>query len=56
MRFLPYLGQLCGIVIADGQELLISQEDMSCAFYVFELPVEWQPFFSFDLKLQGKHL
>ena len=56
VRFLPYLGQLCGIVIADGQELLISQEDMSCAFYVFELPVEWQPFFSFDLKLRGKHL
>ena len=35
---LPYMVQCWSLVIQDDEVLLIPQEDMTCAFYLFRLP------------------
>lgn len=53
---LPFIMQR-GHIILDGDQLVVvSQEDMSAAFYIFLLPEGWLPFFAFDLKLDDQHL
>ena len=34
------------VVLEDGENLTVTQEDMSCAFYLFALPPCWAPFFA----------
>ena len=38
---LPYMMQWGSIILEDDEVLLISQEDMTCAFYLFKLPRAW---------------
>ena len=43
---LPYALQWNAIVLLDDEFLLISQEDMTCAFYLFKLPAAWAKYFA----------
>ena len=54
---LPYCLQWNAIVLLDDEVLLISQEDMSCAFYLFRLPSEWAKYFAIGqpIKLSELH-
>ena len=38
---LPYMMQWASIMLEDDEVLLVSQEDMTCAFYLFKLPRAW---------------
>ena len=49
---LPYMMQWGGIVLEDDEMLLISQEDMTCAFYLFRLPRAWSKYFAVGLKVK----
>ena len=39
-------------VLLDDEVLLISQEDMTCAFYLFRLPKAWCPYFAIGLPVK----
>ena len=43
---LPYIMQWSAICLAEGEVLTVSQEDMTCAFYLFALPEKWCPYFA----------
>ena len=49
---LPYILQLSSIVLMDDEFLLLSQEDMPCAFYLFGLPECWCPYFAVGLPIR----
>ena len=41
---LPYIMQWSAICLAEDEILTVTQEDMTCAFYLFRLPKEWLPY------------
>ena len=49
---LPYMMQWASVVLRDDEVLLISQEDMTCAFYLFRLPRAWCPYFAVGLPIK----
>mgnify|MGYP003333489142 CR=1 FL=1 len=53
---LPYILQLSSIVLLNDEYLLLSQEDMSCAFYFFGLPEELCPYFAVGMPVNFKDL
>ena len=48
---LPYIVQWTSIVLLDNEVLVVSQEDMTCAFYFFRLPSAWCPYFAIGLPI-----
>ena len=46
---LPYMMQWGSIILEDEEVLLVSQEDMTCAFYLFKLPKAWCRYFAVGL-------
>lgn len=56
IKFLPGAAMWLPLTMADGEELHLSQGDMSAAFYLFELPALWQQFMAFKLNLNGKEI
>ena len=53
---LPYSLQWNAIVLLDNEFLLVSQEDMSCAFYLFKLPAAWAKYFAIGKPIRLKDL
>ena len=53
---LPGITQYMSLFLGDGEELIISQSDMTSAFYLFALPDEWAPFLTFNLCFKGKEI
>ncbi len=50
---LPGICQYMSIYLGPGEELKISQSDMTSAFYLFALPEEWAPYLTFNLGFPG---
>jgi len=50
---LPHFGQWSGLELLDDEVLVWNSEDIQCAFYVFQLPDEWLPWFALDYPLPG---
>ena len=50
---LPIITQWSGLHIEDDEVVLLSQEDMVSAFYLFGMPRTWWRFFAFDLIVDG---
>ena len=48
---LPNATQWLPLCLEDGEEISLSQGDMSSAFYLFSIPSAWQPFMCFNLKM-----
>ena len=48
---LPYMMQWASLILHDDEVLLISQEDMTCAFYLFRMPRAWCPYFAVGLPI-----
>ena len=44
------------LVLSEGDEITMSQGDMSSAFYLFEIPTAWQPFMCFNFVFKGEEL
>ena len=52
VQFLPHGAAWIPLVLRDGEELRVSQGDMSAAFYLFRIPDAWQTFMSFAYKVR----
>lgn len=50
---LPYIGQLTGLLVEDGDTLVLDSEDLQSAFNLFSLPDQWLPFMSYSKKVCG---
>ena len=48
---LPVFTQWSQLQLMEQEVLLLSSEDMSCAFYLFALPTAWLPYFALDGRL-----
>ena len=48
---LPYMMQWSSLVLQDDEVLLVSQEDMTCAFYLFRMFKAWCPYFAVGLPI-----
>lgn len=44
------------LCMCQGEEITISQGDMSAAFYLFAIPEVWQRFMTFNFQVKGKDL
>lgn len=53
ISYLPSAPAWAPLLLHDGQELHMSQSDMSAAFYLFEFPDCWAPFMMFYYKIGG---
>ena len=51
---LPHASSWIPLVISEGEELFMSQSDMSCAFYLFALPECWAPCMTFNFATLGE--
>ena len=45
---LPHFAQWSGVELLDDETLIWASEDISCAFYIFQLPESWLPYFTLD--------
>ena len=43
---LPYMMQWGSIILENDEVMMVSQEDMTCAFYLFRLPSAWCKYFA----------
>lgn len=50
---LPHASAWIPLVLSEGEELFMSQSDMSCAFYLFALPSCWTPYLCFNFTTPG---
>ena len=50
---LPYIGQLTGLLLEPGEDLMLESEDFQSAFNLFRVPEEWCPFFAYSKKVVG---
>ena len=48
--------QWASLVLHEDEVLLVSQEDMTCAFYLFRMPREWCPYFAVGLPITLEEL
>ena len=46
---LPNIAQWLNVVLDDNETVRIAQSDMACAFYLFEMPLEWSRLLCFNL-------
>eukprot|EP00438_Fugacium_kawagutii_P019799 Skav234936 [mRNA] locus=scaffold2677:147840:152458:- [translate_table: standard] len=51
MATLPTLSNLNVMVVQDGQEVLISSEDVRCFFYLFRVPRAWRKYLGFNRRV-----
>ena len=49
MSFLPLTNSWHVLILEHGQLVLLSSEDMKCAFYLFRLPDSWLPWLCFSM-------
>eukprot|EP00435_Cladocopium_sp_Y103_P028366 s1320_g7.t1 len=56
IAFLPGAASWLPLTVAAGEELFLSQGDMSAAFYLFELPLGWQQFMGFNYVVDGSQI
>ena len=56
VHLLPHGAGWIPLVVQAGEELRISQGDMSAAFYLFRIPEEWQRYMSFAFKVKGEDI
>ena len=56
IKFLPGAAMWLPLTVAAGEELYLSQGDMSAAFYLFELPSQWQQFMGFNYLVGGSEI
>ena len=50
---LPYIGQLTGVLLNEGEKMVISSEDFTSAFNLFAVPKSWLPHFAFAKKVDA---
>ena len=55
MALLPMTNSWHMIFLENGQVVLLSSEDMKCAFYFFSLPESWLPYLCFSKKVSRRH-
>ena len=56
IRTLPYGGQWSGVMLLpDGQVAVFSDEDLTCAFYLFDLE-EWMPYQALSKTVSGRDM
>ena len=55
MALLPMTNSWHMIFLENGQVVLLSSEDMKCAFYLFSLPESWLPYLCFSKKVSRRH-
>ena len=48
--------QCASIILEDDEALLVIQEDMTCAFYLFSLPKEWSKYLAVGLRIKLEDL
>lgn len=53
---LPSATHWLPLCLSAGEEISLSQGDMSAAFYLFSIPSVWQKYMAFNYKVQGKFL
>ena len=53
---LPSASSWIPLVISEQGELCMSQGDMSCAFYLFSVPSQWQTFMCFNFTTDGSSI
>ena len=53
---LPSATHWLPLCLSAGEEISLSQGDMSAAFYLFSIPSIWQRYMCFNFRVQGKHL
>ena len=53
---LPNICQWLQVCLADGEELSVCQSDMTAAFYLFALPLQWSELLCFNLWGLGEEL
>ena len=53
VHLLPHGTSWMPLVVSEGEELRISQSDMSAAFYLFAVPPCWRQYMSFAYKVRG---
>lgn len=56
INYLPSATQWLPIFLQSGDQITRSQADMSAAFYLFELPVQWQKYMCFNFSVKGHQL
>lgn len=50
VRNLPHITAWLSTFIEDGERIQLWQSDMSNAFYLFKIPLEWAPYLSFNVR------
>lgn len=53
ISLLPSATQWMPLCVSDGEEISLSQSDMSAAFYLFSIPHCWQPYMVFNFRAKG---
>eukprot|EP00435_Cladocopium_sp_Y103_P031029 s3055_g7.t2 len=56
IQLLPHGTSWLPLIVSEGEELRVSQGDMSAAFYLFEIPSMWQQFMSFNYVTKGENI
>lgn len=56
VQLLPHGTAWLPLVLCEGEELRISQGDMTAAFYLFALPEEWHRYMAFNYKVSGESI
>lgn len=56
IQLLPQGAAWVPLVMAEGEELKISQGDMSAAFYLFSVPAAWRPYMCFNYLAKGEDI
>ena len=51
--YLPAATGWLPMVLAEGQQVTMSQADMASAFYLFGIPPQWYPYFCLNFKVPG---
>lgn len=52
---LPYIMQWTSFALLESEEVRVSQEIMTAAFYCFRMPPQWRPYFAVGLPLPGSY-
>ena len=53
VKSLPQITSWMSITLEEGEEVRIWQSDMSNAFYLFQLPLNWGPYLAFNIVRNG---
>ena len=53
---LPHASSWIPLCVCDGEEIVMSQADMSSAFYLFRLPPQWRPYMCFNFVAKGSDI